>query len=422
MRSKRFALCVLVLTVLTTLGWSDVAVPQETFIYWLFSFASLYYVFRAAPKTSTFFEGFDKGLLIVYLAYLAICVARGVWIAQGYWQWKALISSTTTLLLPSLTFAFVHPDLVKRTFGPWFKWMTVLFFLLFVWMVHATAWHFCLMPFFVFGILLPWVPKVWRWPFLVIVGASLFIDLSARSQVIKAALMFLLAGGFAFRKYISIGWLKAGMWVCFLVPVVFLYLGLSGTYNIFAENMEKNEGKVISERVVDGELKEEDAATDTRSFIYEEVVTSALRHNYVIFGRTPARGNDSEAFGRHTAEELGTGLYERGKNELCFPNVFTWLGLVGMLLYILFYLRSAWLAIYRSNSRAMKFVGIFIAFHFSYGWVEDLNQFDIANFAIWAFISMGLSRAFRSLTDEQLQAWLRSLFVKPKLYGAGNRW
>ena len=420
MKPKLFAFCVIVLTVLTTLGWSEVNVPQSTFFYWLFSFAALYFVFRAAPNTYTLLEKFDRRLLVVYLVWLAIGVVRGIFIAENYWEWKALISTTTTLLLPALAYVFVHPILVRRTFGPWFKWMTPLFFILFVWIVRTEAWHFCFMPFFVFGILLPWIPRPWRWAFVVIVGVALFIAIDARSQVVKAALMYLLAIGFYLRKIIPMWLLKLGMWVCFIFPVVFLWLGLSGTYNIFADNEVTNQGKIVSERVVDGELKEEDAASDTRSFLYEEIVTSALRHDYVLFGRSPARGNDSEYFGEFNAEELQTGKYERQRNEFVFPDVFTWLGLVGMVMYILFYLRAAWLAIYRSHSKAMKFVGIFIAFHWLYGWVEDWNAFDIGNLTLWAAICIGLSKEFRSLTDEQMRAWLRSLFVKRRKYGAGR--
>ncbi len=58
-------------------------------------------------------------------------------------------------------------------------------------------------------------------------------------------------------------------------------------------------------------------------------------------GRSSARGNDSVSFGSDIAELLGTGLYERHKNEVVFANIFTWMGLIWLILYCSIYLKSS---------------------------------------------------------------------------------
>lgn len=166
--------------------------------------------------------------------------------------------------------------------------------------------------------------------------------------------------------------------------------------------------------MVNGQWVEEDLSADTRTFIYEEVISSAIRHNYIWFGRTPARGNDSMSFGSYSAENLKTGKYERHSNEVCHPNIFTWLGLVGVILYSLIYLKSSYLAVYKSNNIYIKILGVFIAFRWAYGWVEDFNRFDIMNISLWMMIAMGFSEQFRDMTDRDFKIWIRSIFWKQR--------
>ncbi|MBK9223652.1 MAG: hypothetical protein IPO23_01535 [Flavobacterium sp.] len=102
-------------------------------------------------------------------------------------------------------------------------------------------------------------------------------------------------------------------------------MAVNGTFNIF--NLEENiSGTYTSEKIKEGKKIEENLKIDTRTFLYEEVVSSALKNDYVLFGRTPARGNDSFYFGNFTAEELGTKRYERYSNEVSILNIFTWTG------------------------------------------------------------------------------------------------
>lgn len=182
-----------------------------------------------------------------------------------------------------------------------------------------------------------------------------------------------------------------------------------GTFNIF-QDLVSNRGEYIETKIVDGQVVEEDLSADTRTFIYKEVIESALKHDYIFWGRTPARGNDSMTFGTYGAEILKTGKYERHSNELCHTNVFTWLGLIGVILYSLIYLRSSYLAVYQSNNIYIKFLGCFIAFRWAYGWIEDQNRFDIMNIALWMMIAMGLSKQFRIMNNRQFQTWLINIF------------
>lgn len=134
-------------------------------------------------------------------------------------------------------------------------------------------------------------------------------------------------------------------------------------------------------------------------------------------GRTQARGNDAFWFDdladtmRAVRNEVNI-KNERSMNELCFLNFLTWLGLLGMGLYILIYLRSAFLAIYRSESFYVKMCGLVTAFNFAYGWVENTTAVDILNVTYWTFISIGLSAKFRGMDDADFTAWYQSIYTK----------
>ena len=403
--NKSYRLCVLVLIITLQAGvsWSGLPIGN-TFLWWLIDFITLFTLLQIRRHSSHY------PLIEIYLYWMLISTIRGTFVAENYWEWKQLISGVFALSLPLLVYAFDKPVIVSHALRFWFKYALITF-ILFILFLSKGAYHFYLGPIFLAGCFIPILPKKWK----IIIGGlliiMLFIDFGARSQIIKSAVVLLIAVGICFRKIIPNVILQVVHWACYILPVVLLYLGISGKFNVF-EDMASNEGKYTQTKIVDGEVVEEDFSSDTRTFIYEEVITSAVTHNYVIWGRTPARGNDSMAFGTFTAEELKTGKYERHSNELCHTNVFTWLGLIGVILYSLIYLRSSYLAVYKSNNIYLKFIGCFIAFRWAYGWIEDFNNFDITNIALWMMISMGLSVRFRFMTDDQFKIWINSIFKK----------
>lgn len=403
--NKRYRLCVLVLVITLHAGisWSNLPIGS-TFLWWLVDFITLFTILQIRKRNSHY------PLIEIYLYWMLFSTIRGAFIAENYWEWKQLITGVLSLSLPLLVYAFDKPIIITPILRFWFKYALIAF-ILFIPFLSKGAYHFYLGPLFLIGCFIPLLPNKWK----IIIGGlliiMLFISLGARSQVIKSAMVLLVALGIYFRRFISTKILRIVHWTCYVLPILLLYLGISGTFNVF-EDLSSNKGKYVQKKVVDGKMVEEDLSADTRTFIYVEVIESALRHNYVIWGRTPARGNDSMAFGKFNAEELKTGKYERHSNELCHMNVFTWLGLIGVVLYSLIYLRSSYLAVYKSNNIYIKFLGCFIAFRWAYGWVEDGNEFNIMNISIWMMIAMGLSIKFRAMSNSQFKVWICNIFSK----------
>ena len=405
-------LSIVVLTLFSVQQWLKITI-STTFLTWILNFFIIYIILKfkywTGGKLKNYIPQTDLNIIGIYLIWLVFSTIRGAFIAENYWEWKQLITGFQTLLLPILVYLFAVPIILKVTIRYWFKYALIIFILI-IPFLGKTAYHFYLGPIFLVGCFLPLLPKKWRYLITGLLITMLFIDLGSRSQVIKSAIVLLVTMGVFYRRIISNKLIKFAHWTCYILPVILLYLGISGTFNIF-KDLSSNEGKYVQKKIKDGQVIEEDLSVDTRTFIFEEVITSAIRHNYVIWGRTPARGNDSMVFGAIQAENLKTGKYERHANELCHTNVFTWLGLIGLLLYSLIYLRSSYMAVYKSNNIYMKFLGCFIAFRWAYGWIEDFNRFDIMNFSLWMMIAMGISIRFRSMSNQEFQSWIKQIFI-----------
>ena len=237
----------------------------------------------------------------------------------------------------------------------------------------------------------------------------LLLNLGARSQVLKSAITLLIALGVYLKKYISTKILKIVHALLYIIPFVLLYLGISGTFNIF-QDLSLNKGKYVEKRIVNGQVQEDDLAADTRTFIYVEVIESALRNNYIIWGRTPARGYDSAYFGDFNAEELHTGKYERASSEVGHLNIFTWLGIVGLIILFLIYFYASNLALYKSNNIYLKYLALLLSFKWAYGWIEEAYSFSIFSITVWLIVSICLSKQFRMMTNKDFELYLKQIF------------
>ena len=101
-------------------------------------------------------------------------------------------------------------------------------------------------------------------------------------------------------------------------------------------------------------------------------------------------------------------LNERGGCEVSILNIYTYIGLIGVIIYYLIFYSSSYLAIYKSNNIYIKLLGVFITFRWLYAWVEDFNNFDINYVMIWFMIGMCYSTQFRNMNNCQFKKWVIS--------------
>lgn len=397
---------IVLLTMTSVTQWSTFPIGN-TFTDWVL-FLTIMLTFLFQNK-----YWFDKSnshnlwFLKMYLFWIIICFIRGVFVAEFYWDFKNLIAGGFALLLSYSVYAFTNPVFAQFVLK---KWLQLAFplFILFIPVIVTDAYGFYLIPISFFTLFLPIINFKWK---LILLSVSLFVvlaSLEARTNVIKFIIPILFSGLFYFKKILKPRLLKIVHIFIFALPFTLFILAFSGIFNIF--KMDEYISTKSNTIRVNGQGQDEDLLGDSRTFLYQEVLSSAMKNDYILFGRTLARGNDSATFGAGAAEMLRTFRYERYDNEVSILNVFTWTGVVGVILYFFIFFKASRLAIVHSNSYFLKILGLYASFRWLTAWVEDFNRFDIMNLFIWIVIAMCYSTQFRKMSDKDFKVWINSIF------------
>ena len=397
---------IVLITVITVNQWSVMPIGN-TYTDWTLYALSFFIIFRLQKDYRLQINNQYFTPIYIYLIWVTICIVRGFFAAEFYWDFKNLISAGFTLLLVCTLFVFTHPALTWQVLRTWIKYALPLFGIIILF-ISTESYGYYLVPISFFSLFYPSLTPKWKF---IIIGISLlviFVDFDARSNVIKFMVPLLFSFLIFFEKFLHSKYYKLLFKIMFIAPILLLVLGISDIFNIFKMD-DYITGTYKETKVMDGELRDVSLTADTRTFLYKEVILSAINNDYVLFGRTPARGNDSEYFGTHAAEELGTKRYERYGNEVSMLNIFTWIGLIGVILYTWIFYKAVDLAITQSNNHYLKIIGIYLAFRYMYAWVEDFSRFDINNVMLWLMISMCYSVQFRKMTDYAFKNWIHSV-------------
>lgn len=395
-----------VITLYSVDSYSKFAINNTT-IWWalLISILILFYM----GKSRYFSARNEDNITFVklYLFWNVVCIVRGLFVAQGYWEWKFLIQTSLVLLLPFCVYVVTNTFLVQKIVQQWFRYMLPAFFVFYLFISAEAVGHY-LIPVSFILLFFPFLNTKWRIITICMALVVFSANLGARSNVIKFIVPMALAMTYYFTFTFSKKVFKIARTVFIILPIILLYLGITNIFNVFKMS-EYIEGdyKFQKEDAAGGQ---EDLTSDTRTFLYEEVINSALKYNYVWLGRTPARGNESPSFGPEIDKDLGTHKMERHSNEVSILNVFTWTGIVGVILYFLIFFKATYLAIYKSKSRIMKIIGLYLSFRWAYTWVEDFSMFNLSYFFLWVVIGMCLSQDFREMSDQEFKNWVRGIF------------
>lgn len=374
----------------------------STFFWWVIQVATLF-MFYKFWKNSDKNEAYNS--IKVLIIYSIFSVFRGLGIAETYWDWKYLFSNTLTIIIPLAAFVSFDPlnfqFLIKR-----FVFFAAPLFLIFQFYFGKDEYGFYLAPFVFLLLFLPIIPNKWKFACIAIAIFVIVSDLGARSNVIKFTIPFVFSLIYFIKFFITIRILNFIRWVLLLIPVLFFYLGVSGNFNVFNPTGDSRMELVDKKRDNQGQLVEDNLLSDTRTFLYLEVLQTASKYDSWILGRSPARGNLSDHFGDLDMNNRN----ERNANEVGILNYFTWLGIVGIVLLFLVYFNASKLAVLESNNLFARIMGLFVAFRWTYSWVEEINLFHIQYVYLWLMIGLCFSEKFRKMTDKEFKIWVNNIF------------
>ncbi len=402
--SNIFSLLFILNTIPSINQWSKFEIGN-TFVWWLCSAMIFLYILKinkAQKKYDTDTVNFTTVKLLIGWNLISIC--RGFFVAENYWEWKNLVSTTFVLLIPMFALVMTQPTLLRKLTKDWLTYALPFFFVFIPLIKQSDFIGRYLIPISFLCIFFPILPMKWKIIVLFFTAVVVGLGLDARSNILRFAVTLSLGSLFYFKKYFGDFVLKFIHLLFLALPLLFFYLAVTGMFNIF--KLDEYLGDITIQSSF-GSGNEQKLSEDTRTLIYYEAINSAVGNEYLLLGRTPARGYDSQSFGNFLANELQTGKMERFSSEVCVLNLFTWNGILGVLLYFLVFANASYLAVYKSNNFFIKIVGIYVAYRWMYSFVEEFTNFDLSYIYSWIFIAMCFSKQFRTMTNDDMIVWVR---------------
>lgn len=341
----------------------------------------------------------------LYYIWITISIIRGLFTAENYIEYKQLITGTISLSSPLLIWLSFYPKILSQIYSYWVKYALFFFFIFFSWAVGWTQFYLSplLLLFCYFSLL-----KREKAYIILILGLiyTLIEAEDSRAQFIKGFLSLFMGIIVYKANLLSNRLIKLGHIICYTSSLFLFIFILSDTFNFIQGNIDENDA-------INNNKERSYSEKDTRSLIYIDAISSSIDNNYIISGRTPARGNDINVshilFQGGYDENVEFNKGERHRNEMLHINTFTWTGLIGLILYSLIYINSTYLAVYKSNNVYIRLLGCYVAFRWSFGWIEETNTFLISDFALWCMIGMCYSPLFRNMSNLEFKNWIRKL-------------
>lgn len=362
----------------------------STYISLVCILAGIYFIVKLVCQQE--YERIDyRNLLLTLIAWNVLTVARGVINANTYWDWKFfLFSNMPALLVPLSALLGRNIHSIGRLLHFIFPSFFIITFLtLLPIAVHQIAYLWT--PLYFLILCLPYMTRKQKITVFILIAAVFAAYFEGRSNTIRICVALVIA--FSYRFIINYTrFFFALHKVLFVLPIVFFILGVTGSFNIF--NMQSY---IDREVVVEGAAgATENMLADTRTFLYQETLTSMNKHNSFLFGEGGCGKYESLAFKNDLI-----GAYRYG-SEVGFLNTLLYSGIIGVLLYAFVFYKASRLAICQSNNVLAKLIGLFVIFRWDYFFVEEFTKFNTNFFFLWLMIGMCLSPTFRAMTDEDL--------------------
>lgn len=395
--SKFLNYAILLISVSSVLQWCELLIGN-TFLWWLLDGLILikFFVLTRGQERIT--------PIFVFLLCVGVSFVYGVtWQAYTYWDWKLLVSNLMVFSLPLTVYVFLTPSILGSVLHFWLRRAWIILLILAPFLASDAFGRF-LMPYSFLALFFTVLNTRNRIIIAIAYGITITLGNESRSDMLKFSVCLLL--GFVY--YIPIirsifkRWMKEIVYVLWVLPIVMLGLGVTGVFNVF--NIEEElglEGTYMIKSSNSGE--DVSALTDTRTFLYSEEITSAIKNNYVIQGRSMARGYDSLFFGDNDESKRG----ERGKCETSILNIFNYFGLIGVIIYFGIFVTASYKAIAHSKNVYVPIIGVYVAFRWLFGWIEDFSNFDLNYLFIWIMISICYSDEYRNMTNQEFIGWIR---------------
>lgn len=363
----------------------------STYISLLCIFVGIYFMVKLIRQQE--YERIDyRNLLLLLITWNILTIFRGVISANTYWDWKFLLFNNLPALLVPLT-ALLGNDI--HSIFKLFRFILPLFFIVtFLTLLPISTPQIVYLwsPLYFIILCMPYMTSKQKIMLFILITVVFSVYFTARSNTIRICIALVLA--FSYRFVLNYTRFFVALHkMLFILPIILFILGVTSSFNIF--NMQSYIDKKVVVEGVTG--TSENMLADTRTFLYQETLTSMNKHNSFLFGEGGCGKYESLAFKNDLF-----GAY-RYASEVGILNTLLYSGIIGVLLYALVFYKATRLAICQSNNVLTKLIGLFVIFRWDYFFVEEFTKFNTNFFFLWLMIGMCLSPTFRNMSDEEIE-------------------
>jgi hypothetical protein len=335
-------------------------------------------------------------------------VYGAVFMTRSYWDWKLLVSNVMVFSLPIAIYIYNDPQVLTKTLKIWFRYAIVIYIFLIPFLYEDAHGRY-LVPFTLLALCFFSLNLKYKILVVICYVWIVIMGIDDRSNTLKFTVCLLLSLLYLIKNLKIKDFIFKSFHIFLLItPIILFVLASVGIFNIFKiDDIMSTNSYTIKNSQTGSEYS---IADDTRTFLYEEEIRSAIKNDYVWFGHSLARGYDSYVFGWED-RNLDRLNGERQQCEASILNIFNYFGIIGVLLYLWIFIKSSYLAIYKSKNIYIQIVGLYIAFRWLIAWIEDFSNVDLNYLFLWILVAMCFSPAFRSMTDMDFKKWLKSIEI-----------
>ena len=368
-------------------------------------------LFSLNKKIPTNFDGivYVKFFIIYYI----IVLIRGLIGATSYKDWTVLFSNTIPLILILHFTLFIgaYMSTVQTLIRAFLLYGIPLCLILYLisgddptpyGFTHTVA------PISFMLLLTPYISKKLKIVIFSIAIFSFTSDFANRSNLLNILIAFVILLSFIFRNVpLVFRAYKSIRSIVLILPVLFLFLGATGVFNIFL--IGDYLGNYTTQ---DLRGTNEDVLGDSRTGIYKDVFSQLINEDAILFGL----GSSGKVKSYLSDYDDSNTLLKEGRRdtESGMLNYIQWGGLVGGLLYFLLFVKASYYGIYKSSNWLCKMLGLWLVYKGMFSFIEDPVFFSIGSIFIFFTISICLNKEFRLMNDIELKAMFSSMFNKKR--------
>lgn len=336
----------------------------------------------------------------IWLLLLTINLIRGLFLADDYWSYKFLF-------LSSLPFTFICLLYYTGTSKYFFRYIFLTFlkcFMLLGFLIipltlasNQELYSRLMIPISIYILFMPYLKFKWKILVLVVAIISVLMALHFRTNIFKIAISFLILTIFFIHFLSKKPVLNVIHKVIFISPLLFLLMSFNG-YNIFEEVSTHNY------KIKGNDKNEINMTSDTRSFLYIEVLDTFESTSQLIFGLSSS-GHYRSIWFQDTGGAMDG---RRFRTEVNILNILIYHGVLGVTIFLILLYKISYLAINNSNNKLSKMLGILIASRWFLSFIEEFTQFDLNYYFLWLVLGLISSNYFRSMTDYQIKNFINA--------------